>query len=65
MIFYNSKTSEITSLIISTSACFSLPRLSLLKRLSSTAGELLEIRLLDHVIISTEGYYSFADEGMI
>lgn len=28
------------------------------------AGELLEIRVLDHIIISSE-YYSFADEGII
>ena len=28
-------------------------------------GQLLEIRLLDHVIISTEGFYSFADEGLL
>jgi len=29
------------------------------------AGSLLEIRVLDHVIISEQGYYSFADEGMM
>ena len=29
------------------------------------AGKLLEIELLDHLIISQAGYYSFADEGMI
>jgi len=29
------------------------------------ACKLFEIVLLDHVIISSEGYYSFADEGMI
>lgn len=28
-------------------------------------GKLLEIQVLDHVIISFEGYYSFADEGLI
>lgn len=28
-------------------------------------GELLELRLLDHLIITSESYYSFADEGMI
>ena len=27
------------------------------------AGETLEINVLDHLIISSEGYYSFADEG--
>ena len=29
------------------------------------AGEHLEIRLLDHIIISRESYYSFADENMM
>lgn len=28
-------------------------------------GKLLEIQLLDHIILTTEGYFSFADEGMI
>jgi hypothetical protein len=27
------------------------------------AAKLMDIRLLDHLIISTEGYYSFADNG--
>ena len=34
------------------------------KRLKQ-AGELLEILVLDHLILSSEGYYSFADEGMM
>lgn len=29
------------------------------------AGQLLDITLLDHLIIHTEGYYSFADEGLL
>lgn len=29
------------------------------------AGLLLDIRLLDHIIVSTDGYYSFADEGRL
>ncbi|MDP4283591.1 MAG: DNA repair protein RadC [Bacteroidota bacterium] len=29
------------------------------------AGKLLEIKVLDHLIVSDEGYYSFADEGLI
>ncbi len=29
------------------------------------AGELLEIRLYDHIIITSEGYYSFADSGLV
>ncbi len=28
-------------------------------------GKLLEIQLLDHIIVTPEGYYSFADEGLI
>lgn len=30
-----------------------------------TAAALLDIRLLDHLILSSDGYYSFADEGKI
>lgn len=30
-----------------------------------SAGKLLEIKVLDHLIISELGYYSFADEGLI
>jgi len=29
------------------------------------AGEILDIRLLDHLIISRDRYYSFADEGLL
>jgi len=29
------------------------------------AGKMLDITLLDHVILTDEGYYSFADEGLI
>ncbi len=29
------------------------------------AGEVLEISVLDHVIVSENGFYSFADEGML
>ncbi len=29
------------------------------------AGQFLDIKLLDHVIVSSEGYYSFADEGLL
>ncbi len=28
-------------------------------------GQLLEINLLDHLIITPEGYFSFSDEGLI
>lgn len=28
-------------------------------------GKLLEIQLLDHIIVTSEGYYSFADEGLL
>jgi DNA repair protein RadC len=29
------------------------------------AGSLMDIKLLDHIIVSDEGYYSFMEEGMI
>ena len=29
------------------------------------AGKILEVPLIDHVIISDESYYSFADEGLL
>lgn len=29
------------------------------------AAALLDIRVLDHIIVSEEGYYSFADEGLL
>jgi DNA repair protein RadC len=35
---------------------------TLTKRIKE-AGVILDITLLDHVIITTDGYYSFADEG--
>ena len=38
--------------------------ITLTKRLKQ-AGELLEIPVLDHLILSNEGYYSFADEGIM
>ena len=28
------------------------------------AGKFLDLPLLDHLILTTEGYYSFADEGL-
>lgn len=31
----------------------------------NAGGKLLEIQVLDHIIITTEGYYSFADEGLM
>jgi DNA repair protein RadC len=38
--------------------------IELTKRLKE-GGKILEIQLLDHVIVTTEGYFSFADEGLI
>ena len=29
------------------------------------AGSFLDIKVLDHLILSSEGYYSFADEGLL
>ena len=28
-------------------------------------GKLLDITLLDHIIVTEEGYFSFADEGLL
>ena len=30
-----------------------------------SGGEMLDIRIIDHIIVTSEGYYSFADEGLI
>lgn len=29
------------------------------------AGQLLDIQVLDHLILTSDGYYSFADEGLL
>ena len=29
------------------------------------AGTLIEISVLDHIIVAGEGYFSFADEGLL
>jgi DNA repair protein RadC len=34
-----------------------------LTRKLNSAGEFLDISLLDHLILTSEAYYSFADEG--
>jgi DNA repair protein RadC len=36
-----------------------------LTRKLKDAGVLLDLPVLDHLIISSEGYYSFADEGLL
>jgi DNA repair protein RadC len=36
-----------------------------LTRKIKEGGRLLEIQLLDHIILTSEGYYSFADEGLL
>jgi DNA repair protein RadC len=38
--------------------------IDLTKRLKK-AGEMLDLPLLDHLIVSERGYYSFADEGLL
>ena len=38
--------------------------ISLTKKMKE-AGKLLEIPVVDHLIITPEGFYSFADEGLI
>ncbi|MBL7914757.1 MAG: JAB domain-containing protein [Bacteroidia bacterium] len=42
----------------------SSPDLELTKKIKA-GGDLLEIRILDHLIISTECYHSMADEGIL
>jgi DNA repair protein RadC len=34
-------------------------------RKMKTAGDFLELKVLDHIIISKEGHYSFADDGLL
>ncbi|CAN5439215.1 JAB domain-containing protein [soil metagenome] len=36
-----------------------------LTRKCKEAGRVLEIQVLDHIIVTTEKYYSFADEGVL
>lgn len=36
-----------------------------LTRKIKEVGRFLEIQLLDHIILTSEGYYSFADEGLV
>lgn len=36
-----------------------------LTRKFKDVGQLLEIPILDHIILTDEGYYSFADEGLL
>ncbi|MBS1979206.1 MAG: DNA repair protein [Bacteroidetes bacterium] len=42
----------------------SITDIDITKRLKE-GGKLLEIQVLDHLILSKEGYYSFADEGSL
>jgi DNA repair protein RadC len=37
----------------------------ILRRKLKEDGRLLGIQVLDHIIITSEGYYSFADEGFL
>ena len=36
-----------------------------LTRKIADAGKLLDILVMDHIIVTNEGYYSFADEGLL
>ncbi|MFM7222874.1 MAG: JAB domain-containing protein [Bacteroidota bacterium] len=38
-----------------------MPHDELLTRKLQEAGHLLDISILDHIVVSTEGYFSFAD----
>ncbi|HTN21284.1 MAG TPA: JAB domain-containing protein [Pelobium sp.] len=40
------------------------PDINLTRKLV-TAGKILEVQIIEHLIITSEGYYSFADEGLI
>ena len=42
----------------------STPDIDLTKKLAD-AGKLLGVRVLDHLILTPEGYYSFMDEGLM
>ena len=42
----------------------SKPDIKVTKELTQ-AGKLLKIEVIDHVIVSSEGYYSFSDEGKL
>lgn len=42
----------------------SMADIKLTKKLKE-GGKLLDIDVLDHLVLSDEGYYSFADEGML
>lgn len=37
----------------------------MLTRKMKQAGEMLDIQVIDHLIVTDKGYYSFADEGMM
>ena len=38
---------------------------SMMTKKLKEGGELLEIKVLDHLIVTKDGFYSFADEGVI
>jgi DNA repair protein RadC len=42
----------------------SQPDIDLTKKLVA-AGKILDIQVLDHIILTSESYYSFSDEGLI
>lgn len=69
MIFKKAIEVECTSLIL----CHNHPSGSLkpsradeeLTAKLKSAGQLLDIKVVDHIIVSDEGFYSFADDGMM
>ena len=40
-------------------------RIELVRRHFQQGGELLDIAVLDHIILTSESYYSLADEGLL
>jgi len=47
------------------SANYPIPSLADLTARLQKAAQLMDIRLLDHIIISDKSYYSYADEGKL
>jgi DNA repair protein RadC len=60
------KTNFIISLIMSYEKSVTLDAhiIQLTTKIKAAAGY-LDIQVMDHIIVSDEGYYSFADEGLM
>lgn len=69
LVFASALISGSTSIIVAhnhPSGCLSPSKADeLLTNRLSQGGLLLDIRVTDHIILCTEGYYSFSDEGLL